>query len=230
MERLFLIDFFSARLLCKSHVDQDSMPTIDSQVLPSRREDVVKKPLNGLSSQESSPSSSMIRVDYQKKNIGLPESDRNSSSPSSIQEEFYSYLGISSKATGDSDGDFQPTTTTPISPLDEFDLSKRRSLRVRVVNKLKQHQAKLLKMAENSSTPSSEPEPLEKEAEFVRPDDEMAEKSVRKGGLLGRLCPTDEYDNGADKPSSTILERRCYTNRSPSRSPSTTTNGVRFDF
>lgn len=196
------------------------MPTIGSEVLL-RREEAT----NGRASQESSPPSSMIRVDYQKKS--LLESDRNSSSPSSIQEEFYTYLGIS-KANGDSDGDFQPTTTTPNSPLDEFDLSKRRSLRVRVVNKLKQHQAKLLKMAENSSTMTSP----EKDVEFVRPEGDN--KVLRKSSLLGQRLPSDELsinnDNHHHSPgSTTILERRCYTSllhRSPSQSPSTTTNGV----
>lgn len=179
--------------------------------------------------------SKMIRVDYQKTPptvptpairlqplvpLVSPNGDRNSASPvSSVQEEFYSYLGISSKSSGDSDA--EPSTTTPTkSPLDDFDLSKRRSLRVRVVNKLKEHQAKLQKLAETSSSSS--------------PDVVAVEETPNETGALNRSHRlTSLSSNGttggigdpSDSPNSsstTILARRCYFIKSEEPSPSQT--------
>lgn len=179
----------------------------------------------------------MIRVDYQKKilsassPIATQSIDRNYSPVSSIQEEFYSYLGISSKSSGDSDA--EPSTTTPPSKsplggLDDFDLSKRRSLRVRVVNKLKEHQARLLKMAETSSVPlntgETSPEIVEeKSAPMIRASSRRESQSS---------STTGELVNNATH-SSTILARRCYFTKPdmrnspsplpvPNRSPITT--------
>lgn len=156
----------------------------------------------------SSPPATMIRVDYQRKKTESPNQppdlvDPGSSSPvSSIQEEFYNYLGISSKSSGDSDA--EPSTTTPSkSPLDEFDLSKRRSLRVRVVNKLKEHQAKLQKMAEvNTTAPSSPPDSINA-VENGQNGEQHDEDALLRSN---RLCSGDSAAS-----STTILARRCYT-------------------
>lgn len=187
----------------------------------------------------ASTPTSMIRVDYQKKvpaiatpilwPTAITTTTTTPASPvSSVQEEFYSYLGISSKSSGDSDA--EPSTTTPSkSPLvDDFDLSKRRSLRVRVVNKLKEHQAKLLKMAESSNgedTPGGGEDESSKDAmeEGEEHDDhESASRTSRLGSQCSSIGPGGDCvqvtPNSAS--STTILARRCYFSKSVDRSPS----------
>lgn len=191
----------------------------------------------------------MIRVDYQKKaNAVLPPSgssalsspspttvptttattliDPGAASPvSSIQEEFYSYLGISSKSSGDSDA--EPSTTTPSkSPLDEYDLNKRRSLRVRVVNKLREHQAKMLKMAESVPADTS-----------PGGDDEEPAKGnglLHNGDSDGKMEEDDDEEesqststDSLSATSNTILARRCYTSITTTTTGTTSTSSIK---
>lgn len=235
------------------------------------RRSINSRPVTPLKENGITPSapSQMIRVDYQKKNPSATPSpvtplsvdtstastphhlqaDRNSTSPvSSIQEEFYSYLGISSKSSGDSDADADPqtATTTPTkSPLDDFDISKRRSLRVRVVNKVKEHQAKMQKIASESTTNQSagsnecfpvilsstslSKEAMEGGGEFSK-ERKQSNISSRRTSRLGSQCSSNGMGGGAagDPSPNTILARRCYAlNRSdPSPSPTPSNSQV----
>lgn len=193
--------------------------------------------------------SQMIRVDYQKKGAPLPVTPgtpipplppapthlqdnqvRSSTSPvSSIQEEFYSYLGISSTKSsgGDADADFDL-------------LSKRRSLRVRVVNKLKEHQAKLqAKMAESSNGSSPELN-LDASREavdnriLIRTKEEAEGNSCtvqlrRWSCRLDSQCSSNGTTPSPNSSSTTILARRCYFTKSigPSHSPTPSNFQVR---
>lgn len=172
----------------------------------------------------------MIRVDYQKKSqlSDLQEPmppDRGSTSPvSSIQGEFYSYLGISSKE--------DESTSPSKSALDDFDLSKRRSLRVRVVNKLKEHQAKMMKIAERTNAGGESPakeamrdEQEEEEDEGVCTPEREMHSSLSRMSRLDSQCSSRNGTAGDPSPN-TILARRCYFNikssdASPSPTPST---------
>lgn len=192
---------------------------------------------------ENDKPSQMIRIDYYgpRKKLAAPTNhpigdDLQSISPvSSIQEEFYSYLGISSKSA-DADVESQQSSSAASPPLsDEYDLSKRRSLRVRIVNKWKQHQAKLMQLEEiNNCSHKKEEDADSGEQPFHAQLPAVAVPFEERSGNIDVNCNSLEKRSSMEpfliqqhivdetvQPIATILERRCYTKEKPSQTPST---------